>query len=372
MLWKNIMTTRRQFLRHTSLFAGGLLMGCANSTVEQYWYMPDEAAPHGRTWMAFGASERIWGRRLLPEVRRNLVTIAQTIAQYEPVSILVRADEYDLAKDLMGSSVELIVSPLDDLWIRDTGPLFVFSKQGQKAGIDFNFNGWGQKQIYQNDKAIAGFVSQKAGVKVVNTDLVLEGGCIELDGHGTAIMTESSVLNDNRNPGVSKAQFEDQLMPLLGLEKIIWLPGIRGQDITDGHVDFYARFARPGVVLAGYEPDPSFLDHEITKQNLEILDSATDARGHSFDMIVLDAPSTVRDTYETPEFAAGYVGFYVCNGAVIMQEFGDERADQVAQQSLQRAFPDREIVAINIDAIAAGGGSVHCATQQEPAATLPH
>ena len=200
------------------------------------------------------------------------------------------------------------------------------------------------------------------------TELVLEGGSIELDGHGMAIMTESSVLNDNRNPGISKAQFEDQLMPLLGLEKIIWLPGIKGQDITDGHVDFYARFAQPGVVLAGYEPDPSFLDHEATKQNLEILANATDAQGRALDVIVLEAPSTIRDTYETPEFAAGYVGFYVCNGAVIMQEFGDNRADEAVQQSLQQAFPDREIVAINIDAIAAGGGSIHCATQQEPAA----
>ncbi|ESA34094.1 agmatine deiminase [Leptolyngbya sp. Heron Island J] len=341
-------------------------MGCSGTAAQQ-WYMPDEAARHLLTWMAFGASERIWGRRLLPEVRRNLVTLAQTIAQYEPVSMLVRADEYDLAKELLGASVELIVSPLDDLWIRDTGPLFVLSKQGQKAGIDFNFNGWGQKQVYQQDAAVAAFVSRQAGAEVINTDLVLEGGCIELDGDSTAIITESCVLNDNRNPGVAKAQFEDQLMPLLGLEKIIWLPGIKGQDITDGHTDFYARFAKPGVVLAAYEPDPSFFDHEVTKQHLEILAEATDAQGRSLEVIVLEAPTTVRDAYETPEFAAGYVGFYVCNRAVIMQEFGDNRADQAARQSLQRAFPEREIVAINLDAIAAGGGSIHCATQQEPA-----
>ncbi len=343
-------------------------MGCTPAkTGGNQWYMPDESMPHERTWMAFGASERIWGRRLLPEVRRNLVTIAQTIAQYEPVSMLVRAEEYDLAKDLLGSSVELIVSPLDDLWIRDTGPLFVFSKEGQKAGIDFNFNGWGRKQAFQQDAAVASFVTQQVGVEVIHTDLVLEGGCIELDGHGTAIITESCVLNDNRNPGMTKAQFEDQLMPLLGLEKIIWLPGIKGQDITDGHTDFYARFARPDVVLASYEPDPRFADHEITKQHLEILARATDAQDNPLDVIVLEAPSTIRETYETSDFAAGYIGFYVCNGAVIMQEFGDDQADKAAQQTLQQAFPDREIVAINIDGIAAGGGSIHCATQQEPA-----
>nr|WP_326521020.1 agmatine deiminase family protein [Leptothoe kymatousa] len=209
-------------------------------------------------------------------------------------------------------------------------------------------------------------MAQQAGVSVINTELVLEGGCIEVDGHGTAIITESCVLNDNRNPGMAKAQFEDLLMPLLGLEKIIWLPGVRGQDITDGHTDFYARFARPGVVLAGYEPDPAYADHDITKQHIAMLNSAIDAQGNSLDVVVLEAPSTIRPAYETSDFAAGYGGFYVCNGAVIMQEFGDAAADNAVQAALQQVFPDRDIVAINIDGIAAGGGSIHCATQQEP------
>lgn len=343
-------------------------MGCAHHSSTGKWIMPDEAMPHKRTWMAFGASEDIWGRRLLPEVRRNLATIANTISRYEPVSMLVRPEEHELARDLLDPSVELILSPLDDLWMRDTGPLFVLSDQGEKAAIDFNFNGWGQKQVFQQDAAVAGFVAERANAKVIDTSLVLEGGCIEVDGHGTAVITESCVLNDNRNPGVSKAQFEGLLMPLLGLEKVIWLPGIKGYDITDGHTDFYARFARPGVVLAGYEPNPEYFDHRVTQQHLEILETATDAQGQPLEVIVLEAPGTIRTTYETPDFAAGYIGFYVCNGAVIMQEFGDDQADQAARQRLQQAFPEREIVAVNIDAIAAGGGSIHCATQQEPAA----
>ena len=363
------MVTRRQLLQNTALFTGGLLIGCTdNDSNPGKWLIPDEAAPHQRTWMAFGASEQIWGRRLLTEVRRNLATIANTIAQYEPVSMLVRPEERELSWRLLDPSVELIPSPLDDLWIRDTGPLFVFSDQGEKAAIDFNFNGWGRKQVYEQDAAVAGFVAEQANASVINTSLVLEGGCIEVDGRGTAIITESCVLNDNRNPGISKAEFEDLLMPLLGLEKIIWLPGIKGYDITDGHTDFYARFARPGVVLAGYEPNPEYFDHEVTQQHLEILETATDAQGQPLEIIVLEAPGTTRTTHETPDFAAGYVGFYVCNGAVIMQEFGDEQADQVARQRLQQAFPDREIVAINVDGIAAGGGTIHCATQQEPAA----
>lgn len=232
--------------------------------------------------------------------------------------------------------------------------------------MKLNFNGWGKKQAHQLDKNVADLVARQANVPMINTSLVLEGGCLEVDGHGTAIITESCVLNKNRNPGVSKAQFEDLLMPLLGLDKIIWLPGIKGKDITDGHTDFYARFARPGVVLAGYDSDPDFFDHEVTLQHLEILKSATDANGKKLQVIKLQAPLDIRETFLNDEFAAGYIGFYVCNGAVIMQNFGDAAADKAAKAAVQKAFPDRKIEQINVDGIAAGGGSIHCATQQEP------
>jgi agmatine deiminase len=146
------------------------------------------------------------------------------------------------------------------------------------------------------------------------------------------------------------------------------LPGIRGRDITDGHTDFYARFARPGVVIAGYDPDPASYDHEVTKRHLKILRGAQDADGRGLDVRVLEGPATIREEYATDEFAAGYIGFYVCNGAVIVQGFGDEHADRAALVVLQEAFTDRVVEQVAIDGIAAGGGSIHCATQQEPAA----
>lgn len=371
------MITRRQFLHSAGLLTANLLVGCEAAprgdennlnNFDQAWFMPDEAEPHQRTWMAFGASETIWGKKLLPEVQRNLATIAKTIARYEPVSMLVRKNEVDLARTLVGSAVTLVESPLDDLWVRDTGPTFVLTDQGHKAALNFNFNGWGEKQSFGRDAKVTALIAQQAGVQVLNTDLILEGGCIEVDGHGTAIITESCVLNDNRNPGVSKAQFEDQLMPLLGLDKIIWLPGIKGKDITDGHTDFYARFARPGIVVAGYDPDPSSYDHEVTKRHLEILRTATDASGRELEIIVLEGPTTIREKYASADFAAGYIGFYACNKAIIMQEFGDAKADSAAKQALQKAFPERVIEQIAVDGIAAGGGSIHCATQQEPKA----
>lgn len=359
---------RRQFLKSSAALSVAGLIGMNQSFAEDNgWRMPDESEPHTRTWMAFGASSGIWGKKLLPEVQRSLALIANTIAKYEPVSILVRESDRAVAEKLLNDQVTIVPFAMNDLWIRDTGCTFVVDDQGNKAGVNFNFNGWGNKQKHDLDKKVAPFMAQRAGVKVLGTKLIMEGGCIEVDGHGTAIITESCVLNNNRNPNMSKAQFEDILMPLIGLDKIVWLPGIKGKDITDGHTDFYARFARKGVVLAGYEPDTSSYEHDLTLKHLEILKSATDAQGKKLEVIKLTGPSDIREDFVNDEFAAGYIGFYVCNGAVIAQQFGDAKADAAAKAALQKAFPNRKIEQLNVDGIAAGGGSIHCATQQEPA-----
>ena len=383
------MLKRRSFLQSLALITSWVSVGHAGEQTRiktnptqirinsNSWYMPDENALHKRTWMAFIASYEIWGERQTPEVQRNLATIARTIAKYEPVSILVREQDYETAVTLLGGlnshpyPIELIEFYMDDLWIRDTGPAFVLSAtevngKGQKAAINFNFNGWGGDQTYQQDAKVADFVAKTAGVKSIQSSLILEGGCFELDGQGMAIMTESCILNDNRNPGKGKIEVEKELKSLLGLEKIIWLKGIKGKDITDGHTDFYARFIRPGVIVASRETDISSYDYRITRENIEILRSATDADGNSFEIIILDTPWNISTQFDIENFAAGYVGYYVCNGAVIMQKFGDDEADSAAKQTLAKAFPNHQIEQIAIDGIASGGGSIHCATQQEP------
>ena len=384
--------TRKRLLQSVgvwaSAWAGGLALGSGSPATAQTktaqaiqpakpaqpttWRMPDEAAPHARTWMAFGASRAIWGTQLLPEVQRNLATIALAIARYEPVSMLVRSADLPIAQSLMGNQVNLVPCPLDDLWVRDTGPVFVRNAAGQRAAVDFNFNGWGQKQAHAQDAKVAGFItrlaSEKAAVQGLVTRLVLEGGGIEVDGEGSAIITESCVLNTNRNPGLTKAQCEQELARLLGIQKVIWLPGVKGKDITDGHTDFYARFTAPGVVVAALDTDPQSFDHAVTQRHLQILRTATDAQGRTLQVVVLQAPTQVRPQFESKEFAAGYINFYVCNGAVIAPEFGDTAADAAAQKILQNLFKGRDIVQLNIDALAAGGGGIHCATQQEPTA----
>ena len=325
--------------------------------------MPDESQPHSATWMALEASDEIWGADLSGAVRDTLLLIATTIARFEPVRALVSPDSSLESPD---ENIELIPFETDDVWMRDTGPVFVNSG-GSLAGVNLNFNGWGGKQEHALDATVAQFVMDEAGVDTIVTDLVMEGGGLEVDGEGTAIVTESCVLNDNRNPGWTRVDVEEELLRLFGIEKVIWLPGIAGEDITDGHTDFYARFTSPGVVVAAWDDDPESFDYDVTRAHLEILRSAIDAQGRALDVRILPAPTTVRPDYLNDEFSAGYVNFYVCNGGVIAPEFGDPVADSHAQRTLEELFPDHEVVMLNIDPLAAGGGGIHCVTQQQPA-----
>lgn len=333
----------------------------------QSWYMPSETAPHARTWMAFGASRYIWGNFLLPEVQRNIALIANTIIDFEPVTMLVRPEESLLARSLLDERVELMLCPLDDLWIRDSGPVFLLSEDQRLGAIDFNFNAWGNKQPHQFDRLVAGKVARKTDAQLQNTRLVLEGGGIEVDGAGTAIITESCVLNYNRNPGMTRTEFEALFMPLTGTGKVIWLPGARDQDITDGHTDFYARFIESGKVALHYNSDVLTKDHDLTLEHMRIINEATDVLGRPLSGFGMTAPTTWRETYSSEDYSTGYCGFYVCNGAVIAQEFGDPDADAVAKAQLEKAFPNRLVIQLNLDAIASGGGTVHCATLQQPA-----
>jgi agmatine deiminase len=371
------MLSRRKFLQLVTSLGVSAFLPAVNAKASDKlnydkWFMPGEDEPHKRTWMSFVASYDIWEKRQVPEVQRNLANIAKTIAKYEPVSMLVRKQDYGIVVRLIGGlnnhryPIELFEFNMNDLWMRDTGPAFVVNIKGQKSAVNFNFNGWGEDQDYDLDAKVADFVAKKAGVKTIHTNLVLEGGCFEIDGHGTAIMTESCILNDNRNPNKNQKEVEYELKKLLGLDKIIWLKGIKGKDITDGHTDFYARFVKPGLVIVSRDIDKSSYDYKITRKNIDILQSSTDAGGNPLNIIILDTPWDINTIYGSEDFAAGYVGYYVCNGAIIMQKFGDKKADHTAKLKLSKAFPNHRIEQIAIDGIASGGGSIHCATQQEP------
>ncbi|MFF0056984.1 agmatine/peptidylarginine deiminase [Streptomyces microflavus] len=321
---------------------------------------------HARTFMSWPALESVWEEDL-PYVREDIARIARAIAEYEYVVMMARPDQQKAAQRACGSQVEVIPLAVDDMWARDTVPVFV-EEGGEVIGVDFNFNGWGEKQEHTNDARVGRTLLTKYGIPRVKAPLVAEGGSFETDGEGTLLITESSIVNENRNPGMSRDAIEADLVDTLGVEKVVWLKGVRGQDITDAHVDSLVRFTAPGVVLLdqAFPGTPPDSWSRAADQAREVLSRATDARGRRFEVIDLPQPDLDRITGEGDDFVSTYANFYVANDSVFMPRFGDRKADDRARGILQEQFPDRDIVPVAIDTVASGGGGIHCATHDQP------
>ncbi|MEU8922525.1 agmatine deiminase family protein [Kitasatospora sp. NPDC048545] len=329
--------------------------------------MPAESAPHTRTFMAWPALEEVWGDQL-PGVRQDIASLARAVAGFEPVVLLARPDQADEARQACGSSVEVLDLMVDDLWARDTGPTFVTGPQGL-AGVDFDFNGWGNKQTHANDSQVARNVLAHYGITRIQAPVTGEGGGIEVDGEGTLMATESSWVNDNRNPGKTRDRIEASFEELLGVEKVIWFQGVAGQDITDCHVDALARFAEPGTVVL-HRPaadTPPDVWTTASAQALQVLGSATDAKGRTLKVVDLPEPDVDLIQGAGKNFLATYINYYVCNGGVIVPRFGDQAADDRAAGIIGDLHPGRKVTQVDINHIASGGGGIHCATQQQPA-----
>ena len=329
--------------------------------------MPAEDGPHDATWMCFPGRADVWGRDL-PDVQAAIADLGLTIAAFEPVRMLVRPEDRGLAADLVGTDIELIEGPVDDLWARDTLPLFLVGDDGRLAAGRVRFNGWGGKQVHAGDETLAALVAEILGIEFVDSGLVGEGGGIETDGAGTLLAARSSWVIDNRNPGVDEDEIADRLTSLLGADRLLWVDGVAGEDITDGHIDTIARFIDPTTIVHEFpsyvEPGETWYDLAVrTAAELEAFETPD---GEPYELVRLDQPTSTRR--RDPEFLASYVNYYVCNGAVIIAEFGHAPADARAVDLVAALHPGREVVDVDIAQIAAGGGGVPCATQQQPAA----
>ncbi|MFI6421850.1 agmatine deiminase family protein [Streptomyces sp. NPDC050842] len=321
---------------------------------------------HVRTFMSWPALASVWEEDL-PYVREDIARIARAVGEYEAVVMMARPEQVAAAQRACGSQVEVIPLAVDDLWARDTVPVFV-EDAGEVIGVDFNFNGWGDKQEHTNDAQVGRKLLAKYGIPREEAPLVAEGGSFETDGEGTLLITESSIVNDNRNRGKGRDQIEDALIETLGVEKVVWLAGVRGEDITDAHVDSLVRYTAPGVVLLdqAFPGTPPDSWSRSADQARSVLEKATDARGRRFEIIDLPQPDLDRITGEGDDFVSTYANFYVANDSVFLPRFGDKKADARAKAILQEQFPKRDVVQVQIDTIASGGGGIHCATHDEP------
>ncbi|BDR54300.1 putative agmatine deiminase 1 [Bombiscardovia apis] len=348
--------------------------------------MPGEFEAHKGVYILWPQRPDNWRNGGKP-AQRTFVEVAKAISQFEHVTVGVNDDQYANALAMLPSNVEVIEISNDDSWIRDCGSTFVVNDKGDMRGVDWTFNAWGGlvDGLYfpwDKDDRVAAKMCQLEGTDRYRLDdFILEGGSIHVDGEGTLITTEECLLSQGRNSQLSKEQIEEVLKEYLNLEKIIWLKRGIYLDETNGHVDNIANYVRPGVVALAWTDDESDPQYEISKENLEILENSTDAKGRKIQVEKLYVPKPVTITQEESEgvdavegtlprtegerLAASYVNYYTANGGVVFPTFGDPN-DERAKETLSRLYPDRKVVGVPAREILLGGGNIHCITQQVP------
>jgi agmatine deiminase len=335
-----------------------------NTPKQDGFRMPAEWALHERTWMMWPRRTEVWPD--MKATKKDFSAVAHAIREFEPLTMVVNPEDETEARSMLGSDVDILVAPLDDSWARDAGPCFLVDDKGGRAGVNFSFNAWGEKyHPYDKDDAFSSFVLSQTGVRQYSSKLIAEGGGVSVDGEGSILTTQSCFPNNNRNPDWSETEIENELLEMLGGEKVIWLPGNVEETETDGHVDGIAVFVRPGVVLIENAGDADDKFHEIMKANISAMENQVDAKGRSLELV------TIPEAYDAvscgDKFCKSYVNSYLANGGIVMPSYGVATDDE-AREAFQELFPDRRIVQTSINNIALGGGGIHCITQQEPAA----
>jgi agmatine deiminase len=344
--------------------------------------MPGEFEPHDGCWMIWPQRPDNWRLGAAP-AQEAYAAVAAAIAASEPVTMGASAAQLERCRELLPASVRVVELASDDAWIRDTGPTFVVDGEGGRRGVDWEFNAWGGIYApWDRDERVAARVLEVEGADRYRVPLVLEGGSIHVDGEGTVLTTEECLLNRNRNPDLSKQEIERLLLDFLGAEKVVWLGRGVHEDETDGHVDNLACFARPGVVLLSWSDDASDPQYAISRDAMERLRAATDARGRPLEVVRLPSPGPLTITAEEAagveprkgtlprragdRLAGSYANLYLANSGVVVPLL-DERCDDEALEILRGCFLEREVVGVPGREILLGGGNVHCITQQVPA-----
>ncbi|NLN86107.1 MAG: agmatine deiminase family protein [Syntrophomonadaceae bacterium] len=331
--------------------------------------MPAEWSLHQRTFISWPVQATMCYPQDYEQVCRGYAAIIRAVAEFEPVTVVVRPDDRDTAsRHVYGERVEFLVADHDDAWLRDNGPTFIVDHRGGVAGINWRFNAWGEKYpVWDKDDRLAALILDTIKVPRFDAPLVMEGGSIHVDGEGTMLTTEECLLNPNRNPQLERGRIEEYLSLYLGIDKVIWLKRGLSGDETDGHIDNLACWAGPGRVLLQVCDDPKDYNYLVTAESREILRQASDALGRSLEVIeILQPPPRY---HEGRRLTLSYLNFYFVNGGIILPVFGGEArsTDIEAGRILSRTFPGRRVRTVDGRAIAKEGGNVHCMTQQMPA-----
>lgn len=352
---------------------------------EDGFRMPGEFEPHRQSWMAWPERTDNWRLGAKP-AQEAFVQVATAIARFEPLTVGASARQYQNARAMLPDHIRVVELASNDCWMRDMGFTAVVNDQGEVRGVDWHFNAWGGLLgglyfPWDQDDLVAQKMCEIEGLARYRAPFVLEGGAIHTDGEGTLLTTEECLLNPNRNPHLDRIQIEEYLRDYLNIATVIWLDRGVYRDETDGHVDNICCFIRPGVVALTWTDDPDDPQYAISQDAYERLSAAVDAKGRKLEIHKIHQPNPILITeaesagVDYAEFsqprqpgdrqAASYINFYIVNGGVIVPTFDDPH-DQPALETLQKLFPDREVVGIYAREILLGGGNIHCITQQQP------
>jgi agmatine deiminase len=323
--------------------------------------MPPEWHPQDWLWIGFPHDPIEWPG-FLEAAQEQIAAFSNAVAESGQEVRLIARDEANAARAraLCSAAVTIETRRYGDIWLRDTGPLVVRDGAGNRAARRFGFNGWGGKYLMEGDQTIGEELAESAGLEVTFSDWILEGGALDCDGTGLVATTEQVLLNQNRNPQLSRAEQEQRLARDLGFTQVLWLGDGLINDHTDGHVDNLARFVADGVLAvprASGANDP----------NAAIYADAAD-RARAFGLDVREVPSPGRVETDGRIEPASYMNFAITSRLVVVPVYGT-RHDEDGVAAVAELFPDREVIGIMADAVLAGGGSFHCASQQMPSAS---
>jgi agmatine deiminase len=335
--------------------------------------MPDETKPHEGTWLQW-PHQYEYGMTYRNRLEATWVAMTKQLVTSENVHIIAyntaeKARIISLLKsaNISLDNVDFKIMKTNDVWVRDNGPIFVKNELNKNIIEDWGFNGWGEKARFAKCNPIPTTIAKTTGNAIVNLNnkMIIEGGSFEIDGNGVLMATKSSILNANRNPGMTQAKAEAILSQYLGVEKFIWLDGVAGLEITDMHIDGFARFGDENTIVTMENSD--LLYWELPQADINTLYNATDVDGNNYDFIYLPlTKNNVKTSYgKNLGYKGSYVNYYVANTKVLLPFYNDPN-DIIARNILQDLYPDRVVVGIDVRNLYENGGMVHCVTQQQP------
>lgn len=325
---------------------------------------PAEWEKHERTWVAFPHAGYTLGdtEREQTAARQTWANVANAASEFEKVSCVINPGDEQNARKFLSSEIELVEIPIDDAWIRDSGPSFVVDKDELKA-VNWVFNGWGAQDWanYKLDSELATRVAGHLGVEVIDSHLVNEGGGFHVDGNQTVLLTKTVQLGEERNQGWHKELVEEEIHEKLGTSKAVWLERGLTRDYEDfgtlGHVDIVSCFAPDGRVLIHDQQNPNHPDYVVSAEVRKLFISA------GYQVVSIPAPEALKDDHGYVDYS--YINHYVLNNAVLLCGF-DEKRDKDIKAMMRDVYPGREIVLIDARELFARGGGIHCITQQQP------